>query len=161
MQASRRHIFAILTATAIGMSFLSPISDASPSSGVSLEPSQWSDSPTTSMTDDVSEIVPYDFRESGAPGTCRLVVWDVGWDKSTNWLGIQGGRENCANNAEFFLELRKDIPRAPDPLIGSVRGVNNQIVRAFGACKGPGSYYGQVVSSTGNTLRGANSGACR
>lgn len=173
MKTTRHRIFAGLTAALIGATSLSPISDASASAGVSTTPFQWSDTPTAWVADDSHNgegtvrnkdgavITPYDFRHSGAPGTCRLVVWDIGWDQSTNWLGVQGGRENCANNAEFSLELRKDVSFAPDPIIGFVRGVNNQIVRAFAACKGAGSYYGRVASSTGNSLRGDNSGACR
>lgn len=29
--------------------------------------------------------------------------------QSTNWLGVQGGRENCANYSGFRLELKKDV----------------------------------------------------
>lgn len=173
MKTSVHRIFAGLAAVLIGATSLSPISDASASAGVSTTPFQWSDTPTAWVADDSHNgegavrnkdgavITPYEFRHSGAPGTCRLVVWDIGWDQSKNWLGIQGGRENCANNSAFSLELRKDLSWWPDPIIGSVTGVNNQIVRAFGACQGPGNYYGRVASNTGKSLRGANSGACR
>lgn len=173
MKTTRHRILAGLAAVLIGATSLSPISDASASAGVSTTPFQWSDTPTAWVADDShtgegavrnkdgAVITPYDFRYSGAPGTCRLVVWDIGWDQSNNWLGIQGGRENCANNSAFSLELRKNLNWTPDPIIGSVKGVNNQIVRAFSACQGPGSYYCRVVSNTGKTLRGADSGACR
>lgn len=104
---------------------------------------------------------PNDFKKTAPPGTCRLVVWDVGWDQGSNWLGVQGGRENCSNSASFTVEIRKDLRLRPDRVIGSTTGNNNQIVRAFGACTGPAQYYGQVRSSTGSELRGDNSGACR
>lgn len=89
------------------------------------------------------------------------MVWDIGWDQAANWLGVQGGRENCSNAVGFTLSLKKDQKLRPDKVLGSTRGYHNEIVRAFGACEGPGQYYGEVNSDTRNYLRGDNVGACR
>lgn len=173
LKTTKWRILAGLAATLTSAISLSPISDASPSDGAPTVPYQWSEAPKAWLADDSRDdegvaqdkngagFTPYAFRETGAPGTCRLVVWDIGWDQSKNWLGIQGGRQNCPNNTAFSVGLRKDLSFRPDPIIGSVTGVNNQIVRAFGACQGAGNYYGRVASNTGNSLRGDNSGACR
>lgn len=165
-----RRACAVVTLTLVCAAAITPPSHAEDAvASVSLA-GNWSGAPSASVPDDSGDdlkakdpfdITPFDFRGTGPQGACRLVVWDVGWDQAANWLGIQGGRENCENYASFNVELRKDLRLRPDPLIGSVRGVNNQIVRAFGACQGSGLYYGKVTSSTGRTLRGDNSGACR
>lgn len=144
LKMTKWRILAGLAATLTSAISLSPISDASPSDGAPTVPYQWSEAPKAWLADDSRD-------DEG-----------VAQDKNgANWLGIQGGRQNCPNNTAFSVELRKDLSFRPDPIIGSVTGVNNQIVRAFGACQGAGNYYGRVASNTGNSLRGDNSGACR
>lgn len=129
----------------------------------SAVPDSWSNpvgASSTADSEDSDLVMPSAFKPSGPDGSCRLVVWDVGWDQNSNWLGVQGGRENCTNPATFTVRLRKDIPWRPDPILGSTTGTNNGIIRAFAACNGAGEYYGDVASSTGLEHRGDNTGAC-
>ncbi|MDO5031184.1 hypothetical protein [Corynebacterium sp.] len=109
-----------------------------------------SDGPDSDSDD--HRITPFAVQGSDNAGACRLVVWDIGWDKASNGLGVQGGRENCANAADFTLELKKDVSFKPDPVLGSTTGSGNGTVRAFSACKGRGTYFGRIKSTTGTVL---------
>lgn len=116
--------------------------------------------PDTGSQEEDGTIMPRAFQATGSEGSCRLVVWDIGWDTNTNWLGVQGGRENCANAVGFRVELKKAIPWARDTVLGSASGWGNGILRAYSECRGRGDYYGYVVSDTGLKLRGDNAGVC-
>lgn len=130
-------------------------------------PKTWREEPTNATSDEntnplgLNDVVPFSFKGTAQQGHCRLVIWDVGWDQNTNWLGIQGGRENCSNPTTFTVQLRKELRFRPDVTIAQTTGTNNQIIRAYSACQGPGRYYGFVDSQAGAKLRGDSSGACR
>lgn len=100
-------------------------------------------------------------ERAASSGTCQLVIWPVGWDTNTNWLGIRGGREGCDNHATFRVELRKNVWFRPDEVLASTAGEwNNNAVYAYAPCKGRGTYFGRVVSSTGNTKESARKTVC-
>lgn len=103
------------------------------------------------------------FDRSTAPGTqaaCRLDVWPVSQDYATNWLGVQGGRFDCANYATWTVELLRARPIIPDVVIGSQPGFGNGAEIATAPCEGRHDYYGKVISSTGNILEGPRTGLC-
>lgn len=97
---------------------------------------------------------------TGPAGSSRLVAWEVGWDQGTNWLGFQGGRESCANSANFTLKIKKHVRMWPDRVISSTSGRGNQILRTYGACDGRKTYYGEVVSTTGTSIQGERRELC-
>lgn len=143
------------------ISATSGIATAHPNFSPDAIPAEWSDSESANSIEEESlGIRPLSFKGSGGPGTCRLVVWDAGWDRNTNWLGVQGGRENCQNSGRFTVELRKNVSFLPDPILGTTTGEGNSYVRAYGACQGAGKYYGRVTSTNGTVLRGDDVGSC-
>ena len=157
-----RVLTSIVAALCIGTA-IAPGTQAHPNFSLEWQPKSWGSAADKGAMDAPSQdesITPSAFKGSARPGSCRLIVWDIGWDQSTDWLGIQGGRENCTNHPQFQVELRKDLGFRPDPTYGRTTSRGNAVVRAYSACQGFGKYYGHVLSSTGNDLRGDNTVAC-
>ncbi|MDK8686535.1 hypothetical protein [Corynebacterium pseudodiphtheriticum] len=129
-------------------------------------PESWSDPATAKSIGDGetigqnTNIQPRAFKATGGPGSCRLTIWDVGWDKNTNWLGVQGGRENCANYSGFRLELKKGRGIFPNKVLNSSHAGGNRTIRTYSACEGKARYYGAVHSDTGTDLEGDSLWLC-
>lgn len=156
-------VFTSVAATLCLGAVIAPGAPAHPNFSPEWQPESWgspADKGAVDATLRDESITPFAFKGSEIPGNCRLIVWDIGWDQSTDWLGIQGGRENCTNHPQFQVELRKDLGFRPDPTYGRTTSRGNAVVRAYSACQGSGNYYGHVLSSTGNYLRGDNTRAC-
>ncbi len=167
MESSRRkassmkhRALAAICASIIGFTTTIGSANAHPNFSPEAVPPSWSSHEESKSVEDTTGFQTFAKKETGPAGSCRLVIWDVGWDMNTNWLGVQGARENCLNTATFTVELRKHRALLPDAVLGSVTGYGNQTARAYGACQGAGTYHGRIVSSTGTVLRGDNRGAC-
>ncbi len=93
-----------------------------------------------------------------AAGNCRLHTWAVG--QQGQGLGVQGGRFDCANPVGFRVQLRKDRKFLPDEVIGESWGYGNGAIRAYGVCKGKGTYFGETRSDTGNKKQGDRGVRC-
>lgn len=93
-----------------------------------------------------------------AAGNCRLHTWAVG--QNGRGLGVQGGRFDCANPVGFRVQLRKDRKFLPDEVIGESWGYGNGAIRAYGVCKGRGTYLGETRSDTGNKKQGDRGVRC-
>lgn len=142
--------------------FAAPLASASPN--FTLDPESLTAGQPATTPDGPTAEAPDAFDRSTAPGAlqaaCRLAVWPVSQDYSTNWLGVAGGRFDCANYATYTVELRRARPIIPDVHLGTAWGQGNGTATAFAACDGRADYYGRVISSTGNRMDGPHTGLC-
>ena len=96
--------------------------------------------------------------EASPRAGCRIVTWEVGQTNQT--LGVRGGRADCANYATYVVSLRKHRTMLPDLGLANASGGGNTTAVAYAGCRGKGTYFGEVTSSTGNKVQGARATRC-
>lgn len=138
----------IVTAAVLGL--LSPVSVAVAQDNVAPSISN-----AVSVSDDVfGETANVVSPRQG----CRIIVWEVG--QTNQALGVRGGREGCSNYATYTVDLRRNRTWLPDESLATATGGGNSTAVAYAGCKGTGTYFGEVRSSTGNKAQGPRLTRC-
>jgi len=86
----------------------------------------------------------------------------LGVDVPTSSMVTDGSRTDCGGTVTLRVRTAKDVPFSFDPYHQSTYyNFGNGTAKDYGNCNnGAGSYYGWVLSSTGNEIESGRVGRC-